>query len=297
MRHGRAGPRWPCPRDGRGRRHVRCGPAEGAQHRPAAGAAQGRSVRGRPVGPVEDVDLAVRQQGPGGGEVAGRVAGEEVTEVDHSAEGAVPGEDVGSVQVAVEPEPRARPCGGGRRVLPHGTDGVRVLDQPQLGGRGESPGEVLGGVGQRATAVPAGGCSGGGGAVEGGEKGGQGDRGVRGARGGGTVGGITGNPGGDEPGARKPFGRLTEALWYGYRQRKVRSETGQPRVFLVEQRVRGLRRPGEPDGEVVAEPPHLVVPAERSQLQGEMRQVGALLTQQIPDQVLGDVGLGDCHEG
>ncbi len=45
-------------------------------------------------------------------------------------------------------------------------------------------------------------------------------------------------------------------------------EGGQPGVLLAQQRVRGLRRPGQPDGEVVAEPPQLVVPAMRAEPHG-----------------------------
>src|SRR5690606_5788518 len=162
--------------------------AERAQHRPAAGAAQGGGGGGRPVGPVEAVDGAVRQQGPGGGEVEGGVAGEEVAEVDHPAEGAVRGQDVGRVQVAVEPEVRARPLGRGGGVLPDRADGVRVADQPQVGGGGELPVEVLGGVGQRTPAAPARRRPLRGGPVQGGQEGGQGIGRLGAARGGGAVG-------------------------------------------------------------------------------------------------------------
>jgi hypothetical protein len=55
-------------------------------------------------------------------------------------------------------------------------------------------------------------------------------------------------------------------------------------VLLAQQGVRGLRRPGQPDGEVVAEPPQLVVPATRAELKGTIGQVGVLIEQQIPDQ-------------
>jgi hypothetical protein len=83
---------------------------------------------------VEEVDGAVRQQDPGGSEVEGRVAGEEVAEVDHAGEGAVRGQDVGWMQVAVEPKTWAFPVGRGSGVFPDRADGVRVANQPQLGG-------------------------------------------------------------------------------------------------------------------------------------------------------------------
>ena len=66
-------------------------------------------VRGRLVGRIEVVGGVVREKEPPGGEVVGRVARAEVTEVDHCAEGAVCGEDVGRVQIGVEPQRRARP--------------------------------------------------------------------------------------------------------------------------------------------------------------------------------------------
>ncbi|KQX77729.1 hypothetical protein ASD26_16030 [Streptomyces sp. Root1319] len=269
--------------------------AEGAQHRPAASPAQGRGVRGRPVGRVEEVGGAVGQQDPGRGQVAGRVAGEEVAEVDHAAEGAVRRQDVGRVQVAVEPDRRARPFGCGGGVLPDRADGLRVGDQPAFGGRGEPVGELFGGVGQRAPAVPARGRPVGGGAVEGGQEVGQGDGRLRGTGGGGAVGGLARYPGGDDPGPRKPCGRLAEALRDGDRQGKVRGEGGQPGVFLAQQLVRGPGGPGQPDGEVVAEPPHLVVPATCAEFHRPVRQVGVLLAQQVPDQVLGDLRLGGRH--
>jgi hypothetical protein len=71
--------------------------AEGAYHRPAAGAAHGGGVRSRLVGGVETVDGVIGQQEPPGGEVVRRVARAKVAEVDHAAEGAFGGEDVGRV--------------------------------------------------------------------------------------------------------------------------------------------------------------------------------------------------------
>ncbi len=97
--------------------------------RTTAGAAQRRGVRGRPVGLVEAAGGAVGQQDPGGGEVAGRVAGAHDAEVDDTAVGAVRGEDVGGVQVTVQPQRRACPGGRGDRVVPDHADRVRAGDQ------------------------------------------------------------------------------------------------------------------------------------------------------------------------
>ncbi|WP_260477800.1 hypothetical protein [Nonomuraea sp. WAC 01424] len=52
------------------------------------------------------------------------------------------------MQVAVQPQGRARPAGRGGGVLPDGADGVRVGDESQFGGLGELPGEPLGAVAQ-----------------------------------------------------------------------------------------------------------------------------------------------------
>ncbi len=100
---------------------------------------------------------------------------------------------------------------------------------------------------------------------------------VGGVRGRGAVGGLAGHPGGDDPGAREPLGGLADALRDGNGQRQGRGEGGQPGVFLAQQRVRGRRRPGQPDGEVLPEPPQLVVPATGAEPHGAVRQIGVLV--------------------
>ena len=64
---------------------------------------------------------------------------------------------------------------------------------------------------------------------------------------------------------------------------------------FAQQPICGLRRPGQPDGEVVAEPPQLVVPAPRADLHGVIGQVGVLVAQQITHQLSGDLLLGLRH--
>jgi hypothetical protein len=66
-------------------------------------------------------------------------------------------------------------------------------------------------------------------------------------------------------------------------------------VLLAQQRVRGPRRPGQPDGEVVAEPPQLVVPAARAEPHRAIGQVGMLVAQQVPHQLRGHLDLGVRH--
>jgi hypothetical protein len=94
---------------------------------------------------------------------------------------------------------------------------------------------------------------------------------------------------------RKQSGGLAEALRDGNRQREARGEGGQPGVLLAQQLVRVLRRPGQPDDEVVAEPPELVVPAPRAEPHRVIGQVGVLIAQQTPHQLRGDLHLGMRH--
>ncbi|GAB3167339.1 hypothetical protein GCM10027162_03190 [Streptomyces incanus] len=115
------------------------------------------------------------------------------------------------------------------------------------------------------------------------------------ARGGGAVGGLARCPGGDDPGAWKPLGGLAEELRDGNWQRKVWGKGGQPGVLLAQQRVRRLRHPGQPNGEVVAEPPHLTVPATRTKAQRAIGQFGVLVSQKIPYRLRGDLDLGVGH--
>lgn len=77
------------------------------------------------------------------------------------------------MQVAVQPKSWACPVRRGGSVFPDRADGVRVANQPQLGGRGESSGEVFGGVGQRATTVSVCGRPVGGGTAKSCQEGGQ----------------------------------------------------------------------------------------------------------------------------
>lgn len=265
---------------------------EDADQGPAAGPAQSRGVRSRLVGRVEVIGGAVRQQVPGGGEVACRVARAQGPEVDDAAEGAVAGEDVGGVQVGVEPQRRAVPGGCGDGVLPDRTGGVRVRDQAQTGGFGKLRGEAVGVVGEWSAGARR--CSGRGGAVKGGEEGRQGPGGC-GAGGGCQVGGGTRDPEGDGPGAGEPVRGLAQPLRHGDGQREAGREGGQPGVFLAQQIARPLGRPGQPDGQVVAEPPQLVVPAAGTQAQRAVREVGVLLAQQITDQFGGDPGVREGH--
>ena len=271
--------------------------AEGPQYRPPAGAAQGRGVRSRPVGPVAAIDGAVGQQYPAGGKVAGRITRAEIAEVDHAAECAVRGEDVSRVQVPVEPQRRACPAWRSDRVVPDRANGVRVGNQPQIGGLGEVAGEAFREVGQSSAPAPAGRRPGRGGLVQGRQEGGQGIGRLRAARGGGTVGGLAQDPGSNDPRPGKSLGGFAEALRDWDRQGQARGEGGQPGVLLAQQRICGPRRPGQPDGEVAAEPPQLVVPAARAELQGAIGQVGVLVAQQIPDQLRRDLELGVGHPG
>ena len=130
------------------------------------------------------------------------------------------------MQIAVEPQRRARPLGRGNGVFPDRADGIRFGEQPQLDGRGELLGELLGTVGQRRPSAAAEGRPVGGRSVKGCQEGGQGAGRLRGTCGGSAVGRRAGHPGGDDPGSRKPLGGLAEALRDGNGQGKARGEIG-----------------------------------------------------------------------
>ena len=130
------------------------------------------------------------------------------------------------MQVAVEPQRRARPLGCGNGAFPDRSDGIRFGEQPQLDGRGELLGELLGMVGQWPPAASGGGRPVGGRLVKGRQEGGQGAGRLRGTCGGSAVGGPAGHPGGDDPGSRKPLGGLAEALRDGNGQGKARERAG-----------------------------------------------------------------------
>lgn len=193
------------------------------------------------------------------------------------------------MQVAVQPQCRAGPFGRGGGVLPDRADGVRVANQPQLGGRGEPLGEVFGSVGRRPPPPPryrpAGAPSGAGRcrAVRKAAKvtAASAAR-VAGARSAGSPGTQVVTIQGRENRSEDSPRRCGTGIGRG----RCGGEDGQPGVFLAQQHVRGPRRPRQPDGEIVAEPPHLVVPATRSAPQGAIRQVGVLLVQQNPNQFL-----------
>jgi len=70
---------------------------------------------------------------------------------------------------------------------------------------------------------------------------------------------------------------------------------GNQACFLAQQHVPRPGCPGQPDGEVVAEPPQLIVPATRAQTDRVIGEVGVLVAHQIPDQFRGDLKLGVGH--
>lgn len=116
--------------------------SEGTQYRVSAGAPQSRRVQGgRLVGVTEAVGGTVGQQNPRGSEIESRIAGEEVTEVNHAADRTIRGEDVGRMQIAVQPQRRASPIGRGDGVFPDRADGIG--DQPEFGGRCQLLGEPV----------------------------------------------------------------------------------------------------------------------------------------------------------
>ncbi len=100
---------------------------------------------------------------------------------------------------------------------------------------------------------------------------------------------FTGDPGGDNPRAREPLGRLAETLRNRYLQREARRYGRQQGVLLEEQLVCVLSGPRQPDREVVAEPPQLVVPAASAKRHRQAGQVGVLFAEQLRNQIRSDL--------
>ena len=112
---------------------------------------------------------------------------------------------------------------------------------------------------------------------------------------GGAVSRFTGDPGSDDPGVREPPGRLAQTLRNRYRQWQARRYGRQQGVLLEEQLACAMSGPGQPDREVVAESPQLVVPATSSQCQRQAGQVGVLFAEQLRNQIRGDLIPGARH--
>jgi hypothetical protein len=68
-------------------------------------------------------------------------------------------------------------------------------------------------------------------------------------------------------------------------------------VLLEEQLVRVLSGPGQPDRKVVAEPPQLIVPATSTKRQRQAGQAGVLFTEQLRNQIRGDLIFSVRHSG
>ena len=124
-------------------------PGSGPQRRPFGGVGSGGLVGGAEGGVVPH-----REQHPGDGQVGRGVARGDVAEVDHAADMAVADQDVGGVQVAVQPARRAAVAGRGQRRRP-GAARRRPVDligqQPDVGREYVGPG------GERNAAVGVGG--------------------------------------------------------------------------------------------------------------------------------------------
>src|SRR5699024_6164717 len=113
--------------------------------------------------------------------------------------------------------------------------------------------------------------------------------------GGSKIGGCARQPGGDDPGSWKALRGFPQAERDRNPQRKTWGKDGQPGVFLAQQRARELCCPGQPDSEVIAEPPQLVVPTSGSETQRVLRQVRVLVEQYFADQFRSDVVLWAPH--
>jgi len=245
---------------------------------------------------METADDPIGQKYPAGSQVTSRVPRAHVAEVDHAAEGAVPGQKIRRVQVPVQPQSRTFPVRRSQRIIPDLAYRVRVANQSAIGCLLEGIREASADTGQRATpAVSASRRAVRRGLMQGGQESRQGV-GCLGAAGrGGTVSGFTGDPGRDDPRAREPRGRLAQSLRNGYRQGEARRYGRHPGVLPEEQFARVLSGPGQPDRKVVAEPPQLIVPATSTKPQRQAGQVGVLFAEQLSNQIRGDLNSRARH--
>jgi hypothetical protein len=264
--------------------------------RPAASAAQGRCVSSRRVALMETADGLSGQKQPAGSQVTSRVPRAQVAKVDHAAEIAVPGQQIGRMQIPVQPQSRACPVRRSQRILPDLAYGVRAGNQPAIGCLPQETREAFADIGQRATsAVPASRRVVRRGLMQGCQESRQGIGCLGTASRRGAVSRITGDPGSDNPRAREPSGRLAQTLRHRYPQGEARRDSRQQGMLLEEQLVCVLSGPGQPDREVVAEPPQLIVPATGTKSQRQAGQVGVLFAEQIRNQIRGYLIAGARH--
>jgi hypothetical protein len=77
--------------------------------------------------------LLVGEEYPAGGEINGWITCAQVAEINDAAKVPILGEDVGRVQIPVQPDRWPAPPRRGECVIPDRLDPVRVRNQPQRG--------------------------------------------------------------------------------------------------------------------------------------------------------------------
>ena len=79
-------------------------------------------------------------------------------------------------------------------------------------------------------------------------------------------------------------------------QGQERGQDGKPGVLLEQERICCLGLPGDPDGEVVAKSPQLVVPTACAKRERRVSQVGLLVPQQLSHELGSQLYLGRLAE-
>jgi hypothetical protein len=97
--------------------------------------------------------FVIREEHPAGGEVESWVTCAQVTEINNAAKGATVGEDVGWVQIPMDPDRWSGPSRRGDCVLPDRLDSVWVRNQPQLDCGCQRTGDTFRNLRQRSSST------------------------------------------------------------------------------------------------------------------------------------------------
>ncbi len=198
------------------------------------------------------------------------------------------------MQVSMDPDWSAGPGGCCCRVLPDRADSRRLGNQLQADRRSQGIGRSLSDLFQSARTTAPRGRVRGSWSMEGGQEGGERHGSCRTCDRG-DVCWRPRDPCGDDPRTRKTRGGCAQTLGYGDRQREKRRQPWNPCALLEQEIVRGFGGPREPDGEVVTEPPQLVVPPASTEGHRTVRKVGVLVLHECLHEFCGDVHIMGRH--
>src|SRR6516164_9202553 len=243
------------------------------------------------VGLPEDGALLGREQHPGHGQVVRGVTGGEVSEVDHGADLARTDQDVGGVQVAVDPGRWPGPGIRFRGGVPDSTGG------PGFGAasyQAEVLGDPAGPARERTAAERIDRCIRWSRDVQRREELAERDGGRGQVIGGRQRGDLAREEGHHAPVPRVTAGGPADPDRRGDRQRKPGSEHGQP-ALLMHHQFGGKGAPRQPREQVRADRADHVVPPIRQHPQRQAGEIRVLLGQQLPDELNGDIDFRGGH--